>query len=206
MNRHASLLRQLSDPNLSHNEQAQRRCQLARELEAAGDYEAARSAMGELWQRIGERPQIDGLDQNIAAEVLLCTGSLTGWLGSAHQVAGAQEIAKDIIGEGLRIFESLGLTTKAAEAQIERSLCYWREGAYDAARIMLRDAIGRLNNEDNELKALALLRSAIVEKSGNRLNEALRILNYDAAPLMETCGSHTLKGTFHNTLAILLEL
>jgi DNA-binding NtrC family response regulator len=206
MNRHTSLLRQLNDPTLGPNQQAKFRCQLARELEEAGDYEAARRAMGELWQRIGERPQIEGLDQNIAAEVLLCTGLLTGWLGSAHQVAGAQGIAKDIISEGRRIFESLGMTAKAAEAQIEIALCYWREGSYDEARITLCDAISRLNNEDNELKALALLRSAIVEKSANRLNEALRVLNNDAAPLIERYGNHILKGNFHNTLTIVLEL
>lgn len=206
MNRHTSLLRQLNDPTISRDQQAQLRCQLAKDLEEAGDYEAARSAMGELWQRIGERPQIDGLDQHVAAEVLLRTGLLTGWLGSAHQVAGAQEIAKDIISESLRIFELLDLTAKAAEAQIEKALCYWREGAYDEARITLHDAISRLNNGDRGLKALALLRSAIVEKSANRLNEALRILSDDAAALIETCDSHTLKGNFHNTLAIVLEL
>src|ERR687884_1618103 len=116
MNQQPSLLRQLSDPTLSPSQQAQIRCQLAREMEEAGDYEAARGAMDELWQHIGERPQTNGLDQCTAAEVLLRTGSLTGWLGSAHQVAGAQGIAKDIISEGLRIFESLSLTAKVAEA------------------------------------------------------------------------------------------
>ncbi|MGB7925315.1 MAG: sigma 54-interacting transcriptional regulator [Pyrinomonadaceae bacterium] len=205
MNQHASLLRQLNDPTLSPNEQAEVRCRLVRELAEVGDYEAARSAMGELWQRIGERPRINGLDQHIAAEILLCSGLLTGWLGSAHQVAGAQEIAKDIINEGFRIFESLGLTAKAAEAQIEIALCYWRESAYDESRIRLRDAISRLNNEDIGLRALALLRSAIVEKSEKRFNDAISILN-EAAPLIKKCGSHTLEGTFHNTLAIALEV
>lgn len=204
MNRLTSSLRQLNDPNLSPNQQAQLRCKLARKREEAGDYEAARSAMGDLWQRIGERPQIHGLDKHVAAEVLLCTGLLTGWLGSAHQVAGAQEIGKDLIGESLVIFESLGLPAKAAEAQIEIALCYWREGRYDEARITLHDAIDRLNSEDNRLKALALLRSAIVEDSANRLNDALRILD-EAEPLVITCDSHTLKGNFHNTLAIVLE-
>jgi DNA-binding NtrC family response regulator len=205
MNRQTSLLRQLNDPTINQSQQAQIRCQLARELEEAGDYEAARSAMGELWQRIGERPQIEGLDQYTTAEVLLCVGLLTGRLGSAHQVAGAQEIAKDIITEGLRIFESLDLTAKAAEAQIEIAHCYWREGAYDEARITLGEAINRLNNEDNGLKALALVRNAVVEKSATRFNDALSILD-EAESLIRTCGSHTLKGNFHNTRAIVLEI
>jgi DNA-binding NtrC family response regulator len=207
MNRHTSLLHQLNDPTLSLDQQAQLHCQVARELEEAGDYEAARSAMGDLWQRIGERPQIEGLEQRTAAEVLLSVGLLTGRLGSAHQVAGAQKIARDLISESLVIFESLGLPSKIAEAEIELAHCYWREGAYDESRIRLHDAISHLNNEeDDALRVLALVRSAVVEKSANRLNEALRILNDDAAPMIATCGSHTLKGNFHNTLAILLEL
>jgi DNA-binding NtrC family response regulator/predicted negative regulator of RcsB-dependent stress response len=203
MNRQTSVLRQLEDPTLNLSQRAELRCYLARELEAAGDYEAARGAMTELWQRIGERPQTDGLEQHVAAEVLLCTGLLTGWLGSAHQVAGAQEIAKDLMSESFRIFESLDMRAKAAEAQIEIALCYWREGAFDEARITLHNATGRLTSEDNELKALALLRSAIVEKSAKRLNDALHILN-EAAPLIATCDSQTLEGNFHNTFAIVL--
>ena len=39
--------------------QARRACEKARELERAGDYEGARSALGKLWTRIGERPAVD---------------------------------------------------------------------------------------------------------------------------------------------------
>ena len=76
MHLHTSLLRQLDNPKLTRNERAELRCRLAKELEEAGNYEAARNALGELWQRIGERPKVEGLDQHIAAEVLLRAGSL----------------------------------------------------------------------------------------------------------------------------------
>ena len=55
------LLHQIGDPNLSANERALVRCQLARRLEEAGDYELAREAMGELWREVGERPALEGL-------------------------------------------------------------------------------------------------------------------------------------------------
>jgi hypothetical protein len=42
------LLRQIDNPTLSRAERAQLRCQLAKELEEAGNYEAARGAMGDL--------------------------------------------------------------------------------------------------------------------------------------------------------------
>jgi hypothetical protein len=46
MNLATQLLSQIDDSALSRNEQVRLRCQLARELEESGNYEAARGAMG----------------------------------------------------------------------------------------------------------------------------------------------------------------
>jgi hypothetical protein len=73
-----ALLRQLSNKNLSPDERAELRCQIAKQYEDTGQHEAARQVMGELWQRIGERPKIEGLEPRTAAEVLLRVGVLTG--------------------------------------------------------------------------------------------------------------------------------
>jgi transcriptional regulator with PAS, ATPase and Fis domain len=197
------LLLRIDDPTLSYAERARLRCQLAKELEEAGNYEAARGALGDLWQRIGERPQLDGLDQETVAEVLLRAGTLTGWSGSSKQIEGAQEIAKNLISESITIFDSLQETKKVGEALTELAYCYWREGALDEARITLRDALSRLKRDD-EQKAITLIRSAIVEKTATRLNDALRILT-DSAFLIATCQSLIIKGNFHNTLANVLE-
>lgn len=197
------LLRQIDVSALSDDEQAWLRCGLAKQLEEAGEYEAARDAMGDLWQHIGERPQVDNLDQHTAAEVLLRIGVLYGWLGSAKQVAGAQEAAKDLISESISFFERLQGRKKVAEALIDLAYCYWREGAFDEARVLLRDALSRLTDEDSNLKAIALLRSAIVEKVATRYGDALRILT-EAAPLVEASNDHALKGKFHNEIAQVL--
>ncbi len=204
MHLHTSLLRQLDNPKLTRNERAELRCRLAKELEEAGNYEAARSALGELWQRIGERPKIEGLDQHIAAEVLLRTGSLTGWIGSSQQIEGAQETAKNLVSESMAVFESLGEAEKAAEAETELAYCYWREGAFEEARVILRDVLKRLDNTEGEVKAVALIRSAIVELSANRTNDALRLLT-DAAPLIDASSNHALKGKYHGNLGIILK-
>lgn len=50
MDSQAALLRQLSNKNLSPDERAELRCQLAKQYEEAGQYEAARQVMGGLWQ------------------------------------------------------------------------------------------------------------------------------------------------------------
>ena len=54
------------------------------------------------------------------------------------------------------------------------------------------------------MKALALLRLAILEWSALRYGESLRIL-MDTAPLFEKIENHTIKGGYHNALASLLE-
>src|SRR5215210_6867554 len=137
----SQLLHRIADPTIPKDERAQLRCQLAKELEDVGNYEAAREVMGELWPRFGEHPVLDGLDEVIAAEVLLRAGVLTGWIGSVKQIEGAQETAKNLISQSLAIFGALQNTTKVAEAQTDIAYCYWREGAYDNARVWLKEAL-----------------------------------------------------------------
>ncbi|HEX8632973.1 MAG TPA: response regulator [Pyrinomonadaceae bacterium] len=167
-----------------------------------GNYEAAREAMGEFWQGIGMRPELDKLETRTVGEVLLRVGALTGWLGSSEQSEGAQEKAKGLIYESIRIFEALPEEEKVAEAQIELAVCYWREGAFDEARIMLLHALSHLHNTDSEVKAVALLRSAIVEVSAKRFNDALRI-HIEAIPLFKNVHD-ALKGKFHHSFADVL--
>ncbi len=198
-----SLLRQLENPNLTRDQQAELRCELAKELENTGDYEAACQAMSEFWQRIDEHPRLDGLDITTKAEVLLRAGVLTGRIGSNSQIAGAQETAKNLISESISIFESRSYAKKVLEAQIELACCYWREGALDEARVMLKEVLARLTS-NNELKAKAVLRSAIVEWSALCYADSLQILT-DAAPLFEKITNHTIKGSYHDTLAGVLE-
>ena len=197
------LLHQIYDPNLSPNERAQLRCQLAKQFEEVGNYENAREAMGELWSNIGDPPGIENLDQRTAAEVLLRIGTLTGWLGSTKQIEGAQETAKNLISKSIGIFEAVQDTKKVAEAQTEIALCYEREGALEEARVLFAEALSRLDDQDSDLRAVALLRSAVLEQIANRLNDALNILR-PAAALFEASINHTLKGRFHNEFGMVL--
>jgi CheY-like chemotaxis protein len=199
----SQLLHQIADPTLPKNERAQLRCQLAKQLEDVGNYETAREAMGELWPRVGERPVLDELDDATAAEVLLRVGTLTGWLGSTRQIDGAQETAKNLISESITRFKALREEKKAAEALTELGPCYWREGSFDDARVVFQEALKHFSNEDGDLKAVSLLRSAAIEKLTNRLSDALHLL-VEAAPLFDASKNHTIKGRFHNEYAQVL--
>ncbi len=197
------LLRELDTPGLSPDERASLRCRLAKQLEQEGDFEAAREAMGELWQGVGGRPVLEGLDAEMQAEVLLRVGALTGWIGRTRQIEGSQEIAKDLISESTSAFEKLGRRSKVGEARSELALCYWRAGAFGEARVMLQEALDEFDESDIEQRAITLLRRAIVERSSTRLSDALRIYN-EASPLFAHIEDHLLTAHFHHGFANVL--
>jgi tetratricopeptide (TPR) repeat protein len=192
----------LDTSHLTANEAALLRCQTALELKDRGDYEAAEGAMHPIWKGLGEIPDTQALHPSVAAEVLLCVGILTGWIGSRADLKWAQEVAKNLITESITYYESVGDLKKIAAARAEIAYCYWREGELGEARIMLREALQRLTLEANT-RARALLKLAIVEWSASRHHVALEILA-DNAPLFEKVTNNTIKGTYHNQLAIVL--
>jgi tetratricopeptide (TPR) repeat protein len=94
------------------------------------------------------------------------------------------------------MFESIGDKLHVAEARGELALCYWREGAFDEARITLAEALGQLRDADPELKAVLLIRAGIIEERTRRLQNALNYYN-EAQPLVDKSHDHALKGSFH---------
>lgn len=186
------------------NEDVERRCLLAKELEAAGEYEAARIALSDRWRHVGDRPNVDGLTDVTQAELLLRVGTLSGWIGSAQQIDGAQEVAKDLISESARRFEQLGLAERAADAQVDLAVCYWRSGALDEARVTLHEVLHRIGDQKCEPRLRSLANLALLERVAGRYGEALKIQT-QAAPLFEESSNHALRGNFHNVCAQVLK-
>jgi tetratricopeptide (TPR) repeat protein len=190
------------EQNLS--DEARRQCAQAKEHEEAGDFEAARQELSGFWSRVGARPELKGLDDSARAEVLLRAGTLTGWIGSTKQIPGATEIAKDLISESASIFAGLGLIDREAEAHVDLSICYWRVGAFDEARVMLQEVLARLGDRETEPRLRALLNAAAFEKVSVRYRKALQMLRA-AAPLFEKSTNHALRGKFHNEFGTVLK-
>lgn len=197
-----STLEKLESSHLTLNESAWLRCQAALELKDRGNYEGAREVMRPFWKRLGERPLIEGLDASMTAEVLLHVGILTRWIGSKNQFSEAQDTAKDLISESITLFDSLGDSLRVAAARAELAICYWWAGALDEARIMLTEALERITTEGNT-RANAVIFLAAVEWSASRYNHSLKLLTENAA-LFRKIPNHTLKGTYHNQLAMVL--
>jgi tetratricopeptide (TPR) repeat protein len=173
-------------------------CALAKELEARGDYQAAREVLTPAWG------VLDNLAESTRAYVLLRTGLLTCRLSSAGQGAYTIEQAKDLLTKGLEVFEKLGDASGASEACYGLGLCLRYEGAFDDARLWLRSALERAGAADAEMQCKILLLSAIVEKDAWRLHDALK-LHERIALLCDSIENHILIGTHHNEFAVVLD-
>ena len=195
-------LKELDNPSLTDDERNLLRCAVASDLIHKGQYEAAREALGALWPGLGERPDVEGLPPAVAAEVLLQCGALAGLYGGARNAGGIQERAKDLLTEAVRAFKSIGNYQKTSEAQAELGACYWRLGAHDEARVMMREALKPLTDKDVELKARILIRRTLVEVWDNRYYEALSVLK-EAEPVFKS-GNDALKGRWHGQMALVL--
>ena len=188
-----------TETNVGRDRQARHKCELAKQLENAGDYEEARLALEGLWNTIGERPIVAGLEPGTKAELLLRVGSLSGWIGSSQQIANAQEFAKDLLAESARIFASLGQQEKAVEAETDLAICYWRAGAMDEAAIWFQEALSRASTAENRVRIV--INKAIVNIFSNQIDEALELLN-QATPLLGQIEDHATHGRYHMQRAL----
>jgi tetratricopeptide (TPR) repeat protein len=192
----------LGTAHLNANDEALLRCKTALEQKDKGDYAGAQETMRPLWKGVGQRPKTTGLDPSVAAEVLLCVGILTSWIGSKNQIHDAQELAKNLITQSISYFELSKDITKVAVAQSEIAYCYYREGTLNEARSWLHDALNKLTFQ-GAARARALLKLTTVECSAGRFHEALELLNENEA-LFRKITNHTIKGGYHHELAIIL--
>lgn len=192
----------LDSKGLSRPERASLACDLAKKMEKLGEYDGAAEALEEFWPNRNESPITDGLDRIDEALVLLRVGNLIGFEGRASQTPGSQERAKDLITRSLEMFDAEGNNRRAAEARGDLALCYWREGAFDEARINLMEALSRLGDSDPDLRAVLLIRAGIVERHTKRLQNALNYYQ-EAQPLVDSSQDHVLKGSFHSECGLL---
>jgi len=203
MSLRASLLRELENSGLSVNERVERCCEATRDLENTGEYEEAQKVLRDYWPRIGEAPDLTGLEENTAAELLLRAGVLTGIIGAYRPIPEAQTIAKDLITQSHLIFESRQSQKKIAEARTELALCHLRTHDLNEARVCLKQALSILTI-DNELRAKATLRLSNVEHAAERDQLALRILEKHER-LFVRINNDNLKGCYFTALGNRLE-
>ena len=193
----------LDTSHLSRDEEALSRCEIALEQRDNENPQGALDIMRPLWHGVGTLPDTQGLQPETAADVVLCAGILTGWIGARNQIKDAQENARDLITRSITYYDSNNLIREAAEAWSEIAYCYWREGRVNEARIMLQEALERLPPKGLK-RARALLKLVDVEHSASRYYDALNILT-DNHAVFTSIKYLPVKASYHNELAMTFE-
>lgn len=172
----ANSIQRVEYPPATVSEQVLNCCALAREKLELGDYDAGCSALHPWW-KIGEWPTQGGLSQAAAAELLLTAGTLNGWVATTTELAGGQKSAERLLSGAIALFDHFGATNRSAEGRVELGFCYYRQGLFDLARKTLRSSLSDLRDAETEVRAIATIRLASVERHASRLNDALSLLN-----------------------------
>jgi len=87
--------------------------------------------------------------------------------------------------EQLPYLTILEKNARSAEGWLELGYCYYRQGLFDLAGSTLRLSLGALTDHDADLKGIALVRLATVERHAGRLHDALGLLK-DAGCLIDS--------------------
>jgi hypothetical protein len=81
---------------------------------------------------------------------------------------------------------------------------YWRQGAFDEARVLLQEALARPDNLECDVRAIGIVRSVIVEESTMRLHDCLHLCAVNRE-FFETLSNTAIKGKFHNEFGMVLK-
>jgi len=190
---------QLYSGTLSPNEEIHILCTIAREQIEVGNYDAASLVLKKHWTP-GEWPKLDGVNSHSAADLLFTTGSLAGCLSSSGRIQKGQRHAEALLNGAIGLFEHLAARRAVAETKIELSLSYYRQGIFDPARKMLLSLIDELQPGDDDLRSLAFVRLAVVERHAGQITDSLSRLS--AASSIVDQNGPLITGRYHHELAI----
>jgi len=193
---------QLYSGILSPNEEVQILCTIAREQIEVGNYDAGCLILEKHWIP-GEWPKLDGLILHSAADLLFTIGSLAGCLSSTGRIPKGQKHAEALLSGSIGIFDHLGAKRAVAEAKIELALSYYRQGMFEVAQKMLLKLIQGLQARDYDLRSIAFLRLAVVERHAGHVTDSLSRLSVSSDIVNQSGPSVT--GRYYLELANVLE-
>ena len=171
---------------LTPNEEVQVYSAIAREQIDIGNYDAACLVLRSWWQ-FGKWPKLEGLTTRSCADLLFTIGELAGCVASTGQLPKGQKHGEALLSGSIALWEQLESSLRAAEGRIELALCYYRQGLFDLGRSTLINVLNELSPEEDDLRSLALIRLASLERHAGRLHDALSRLT-EAAEIVELSG------------------
>ena len=193
---------QLFSSTLSPNEEAQIFCAITREQIEIGNYDAGCLILTRWWTP-GEWPTLQGLSSHAAGDLLFTTGALASCLSSTGRIPKGQKHAEDLLSGSTGIFEHLGAKRRSAECRIELALSLYRQGLFALSKSTLLKVLGDLQLDDTELRSLALIRLAVVERHSGQVSDSLSRFS-EAHHLIDEWGA-LITGRYYHEFATALE-
>jgi len=192
---------QIPSVRLTPAEEVQILCSVARDQMAIGNYEAAK-LMLRNWATAGKWPKLDHLNVYAAGDLLFTAGTLFGVLAGSKQVLHGHRHAEALLNGSLALFEQLGIRSRSAEARVELTRCYYRQGLLSLARETISVALSEVPCDELEIKIFALIIYGVIEKDFGRITDAVAILR-EAANIEVT--GHLVTGRCNIDLATTLK-
>lgn len=110
-------------------------------LERSGKFDQAFHELHGIWDDATSRPNVEGLDVRMTADLLLRCGALIGFLGHSRQIPTAQDQSRNLLTESRSLFLQTYDMLKVAECENYLALAYWRTGEINEAESWIEEAL-----------------------------------------------------------------
>lgn len=173
------------------------------ELERCGKYDEALRQLEEIWDGIKDFSLLRDFPPEIAAELILRCGTLTGYIGHQKQFDDSQEKSKNLVSDARRRFLELQNFEKVAEAEVHLALCYSRKGQKAEAEIWVNEALSHKISEQSFPRLHACIVKSLIFFDTGRYNEIIKLLELENTNFVEF-GCNRLLGDYYNYFGLAL--
>ena len=173
------------------------------ELERCGKYDEAFQQLEEIWDGVENLSQVESVSPEIAAEIVLRCGALTGYIGHHKQLKDSQEKSQNLVTEARRRFTRLKNTEKIAEAEVHLALCYSRKGQKAEAEIWVNEALSHSISYKAFPRLHAIIVKSLIFFDTGRYSEIIKLLKNEKGNFLDS-GCNCLIGDFYNYYALAL--
>lgn len=170
-------------------------------LERCGRYEEAFYELREIWEDYKVFPNVSGIDEKNAAEIILRCGSLLGFLGNTKLLPNAQEYSKNLLTDARDRFIILQNIEKITECENYLALAYWRKGEHKEALDFVDQAIFNETSKTSLSKIYAHLTKSLIFLSLGKDQEVVNYLK-NLEKHFRRFGDALMNGSFYCNLAI----
>jgi tetratricopeptide (TPR) repeat protein len=146
------------------------------ELEKRGEYQESITQIRQFWTDFDQIPNGLDLEQILFAELILRCGATIGFLGSANQIANAQEQSKNLLTIARESYLALFNFEKVAECENYLALAYWRNSSYSEAEFWVENAFLHNLSNTNYTRLYSYIVKSLILFSQQNFEQIIDIL------------------------------